>query len=316
MDLSELNSDYELLKEKYNRHEKILIQAYFSLKQKGEALRKLNEEMRSKDQELLIANQELKSVNENLSEKNMELKKALDKLQETQYQLIQSEKMASLGVLTSGVAHEINNPLNFIQGGVLILETYFKENLPEKFEDVRKVIDVINEGVKRTTAIVTSLDHYNRNNSLPVSNCNLHDIIDDCLVILNAQYNNRIEVQRKYTEKQYSFEGNEGKLHQAFLNIIANAIQSIQDKGKITIMTETLNEEINIAIEDNGAGIPEENLKKLFDPFFTTKEPGKGTGLGLTITYNIIKEHKGTIHYESETGVGTKVLVKFPLNYK
>jgi signal transduction histidine kinase len=314
MDLTELNNTYELLLEKYNRHEKILIQAYLSLKQKEEILRNLNNELSVKDEELLNANEELKSANESLFEKNSELKSALKRLQEAQSHLIQSEKMASLGVLTSGVAHELNNPLNFISSGVLFLETYFKENIPEKYEEVKRVIEGINAGVQRSSAIVHSLNQYNRSHSFPVSKCNLHDIIDDCLVILHTQYNNRIDVQKYYCEKQYSFEGNEGKLHQAFLNIIANSIQSIEDKGTLTILTSIVKEEVHIAIEDTGIGISEANLKKIFDPFFTTKETGKGIGLGLTITFNIIKEHNGIIQYESRTGVGTKVLVVLPLN--
>jgi signal transduction histidine kinase len=313
MNLSELNSAYELLLEKYNRHEKILIQAYLSLKQKEEALRKLNNELFAKDEELLNANEELKSANESLFEKNSELKLALDRLQETQLHLIQSEKMASLGVLTSGVAHEINNPLNFIASGVLYIETYFKENFPGKFEEIQDVFDGINAGVRRSSAIVHSLNQYNRSHTFPVSECNIHDVIDDCLVILHTQYNSRIDVQKQYSDKKYSFEGNEGKLHQAFLNIIANALQSIDDKGKVTIVTKIINEEIHIAIEDTGHGITEENLKKIFDPFFTTKETGKGIGLGLTITFNIIREHKGTIQYESKAGSGTKALVKLPV---
>ena len=135
-------------------------------------------------------------------------------------------------------------------------------------------------------------------------------------MILNNQLKNRVEVQKQYTEEQYILEGNEGKLHQVFLNILSNASQAIKDNGKITILTKLVKDDIHISITDNGHGISRENSKKVFDPFFTTKEPGKGTGLGLSITYNIIQEHNGTIELKSQVGVGTKVTIKLPAKTK
>jgi signal transduction histidine kinase len=249
---------------------------------------------------------ELISINDKLSE-------SINELKATQAYLIQSEKMASLGTLAAGIAHEINNPLNFIQGGTSFIETYIKDNFPDKFEEVQPVLAGINTGVIRAAAIVHSLNQYNSSDTLPFSNCNLHSIIDDCLVMLQNQYKYRIDVQKRYTDKYYTFEGNEGKLHQAFLNILANASQSIGDHGKVTILTNIVNKEIHIVITDNGHGMSEEILKKVFDPFFTTKDPGKGIGLGLTLSYNTIKEHKGTIELESQIGVGTTVIIKLPL---
>ena len=253
------------------------------------------------------------SYENELINSNEKLISKIEELKITQQQLIQTEKMASLGTLAAGIAHEINNPLNFIQGGVLFIENYMKENFPGRFEEIRPVIEGINTGVSRATIIVKSLNQYNRSETLPFSTCNLHDIIDGCLIMLHNQIKYKIEVQKQYTEKQYTFEGNEGKLYQAFLNILSNASQAIDDKGKISIITEILDEEIRISITDNGNGISKENLKKVFDPFYTTKDPGKGTGLGLSITYNIIKEHNGTIDIESQIGEGTTVILKLPI---
>jgi len=247
---------------------------------------------------------------------NEKLKLTVEELKTTQQHLIQSEKLASLGTLASGVAHEINNPLNFIQGGIAFIENYIKDNFPERLEEVQPVINGINTGVKRTADIVKSLSHYNRSDTLPLSICNLHEIIDDCLIMLRNQYKNRIEVLKQYTVKQHTILGKEGKLHQAFLNVLANACQAIKDKGSISIITNLINDEFQITITDSGQGISKENIKKIFDPFFTTKDPGRGIGLGLSITYNIIEEHKGTIEFESQIEEGTKVTIKLPLETK
>jgi PAS domain S-box-containing protein len=271
------------------------------------------QEIQQLNEELLASNEELHLVNERILEQKEALQASLNKLQETQKKLIQSEKMASLGILSAGIAHEINNPLNFINGGTLYMETFLKDNFPSHYEEIKPVIEGIQTGIKRATIIVKSLNQYSRGDSLPYSLCNLHEIIDDCLVMLHNQFKNRIEVQKYYSESQHEILGNEGKLHQAFLNVLANAGHAIDNKGNITITTDILKDKIRIVIADDGHGISPENLKNIFDPFFTTKEPGKGTGLGLSITYSIIQEHDGTIEFESNIGKGTKVTLKFPL---
>jgi PAS domain S-box-containing protein len=270
--------------------------------------------VKERTDELAAINEELNATNEELSNQREELQASLNKLHETQKQLVQAEKMASLGILSAGIAHEINNPLNFIQGGIEGLESYFNQNLKDHLENVEIFLNSIQVGVSRASGIVTGLSHYSRHNDDKKSDCNIHEIIDDSLLMLNHQLKNRIEVQKQYTEKPFIFEGNEGKLHQAFLNILTNAVHAIADKGKISIITKIQEKVIHIEINDTGQGISPDNLKKIFDPFFTTMEPGKGTGLGLSITYSIIQEHKGNIEYESQQGKGTKVTLKFPLN--
>jgi PAS domain S-box-containing protein len=273
----------------------------------------LKELVARKTEELELANEELQVTNENLFQQKEELISILKTLQATQQQLIQSEKMASLGILTAGVAHEINNPLNFISGGIQGLETYFKENLNEHAENVSPLIDAVNVGVKRVTDIVRSLNHYSRRDDLPLNNCNINSIIDNCLVMLHNQFKDRIEVKKTYTDIPCTISCREGKLHQALINIIANAGQSITNTGIITINTSIDDKYVVISVRDTGSGISEENLGKIFDPFFTTKDPGKGTGLGLSITYNIIKEHQGFIEIESEPGQGTNTIVRLPI---
>jgi len=245
-----------------------------------------------------------------------ELNETNVKLRETQQYLIHSEKMASLGVLSAGVAHEINNPLNFINGGINGIESYFESNLREHSEGVSPFIKAINTGVKRAADIVSSLSHYSRNEDLVLLNCDINSIIDNCLVMLQNEYKNKVEIIKNYTNLKYQIKAGEGKLHQAILNVISNSIHSIEKSGSIKITTDINENKIIILIEDTGCGISSENLKKIFDPFFTTKETGKGTGLGLSIAYNIIQEHSGTINYESELGKGTKAIIKLPIEIR
>lgn len=264
--------------------------------------------------ELASANEELRATNEELFLQKEELEATLTALQTAQNKLIHSEKMASLGVLSAGIAHEINNPLNFIHGGASAIRFYMEENLPSHFDDILPLLDAIDTGVKRASAIVSSLSHYSRGNDLAFEKCEMHSIIDNCLIMLQNQLKNKIKIIKNFAQESLSISGNEGKLHQAILNIIANAEQSIETTGSITITTEKTENMAQITIADTGHGISEENLQKIFDPFFTTKAPGKGTGLGLSIAFNIIQEHNGKIKFDSAIDLGTKVIIKLPLD--
>lgn len=249
-----------------------------------------------------------------VKDRTKELEIALVNLQETQNRLIQSEKMASLGVLAAGIAHEINNPLNFIQGGVSALNSYIQETLPDHTEETEPLIDAIQEGVKRSAAIVKSLNKYSRKDDFPHTLCNPHTIIESCLVMVQNQTKNRIDINKDFCTNGTQISCNEGQIHQAILNILINAIQAIEDKGVIIIKTSTKGQFFLICITDNGCGIEKSNLPRITDPFFTTKAPGQGTGLGLSITYNIISEHNGNLEFESQKGKGTTVTIKLPLN--
>jgi PAS domain S-box-containing protein len=266
----------------------------------------LEELVTSRTEELRMKNLELNTI-------NIELNATMDNLKEAQTQLIQTEKMASLGLLTAGVAHEINNPINYIYNGAAAIELILGEKDHETLNQLKPYTEAINIGIKRISDIVKSLSKYSRSEKTPFSNCNLHEVIDDCLIMLNNQYKNRIEIEKHYSLDPVLVYANEGQLHQAFLNILTNAVQAISDKGTIIIKTYIEDNIVNASFADTGIGILENNLNSIFDPFFTTKAPGEGTGLGLAITKRIINSHNGTITCNSILKKGTTFLIQLPL---
>jgi signal transduction histidine kinase len=267
-------------------------------------------------EELQAANEELYTKNQIIEEQNQELLATLNHLKTTQSQLVQAEKMASLGTLTAGIAHEINNPLNFLHGAYLGLESHFRSNELNSSENPAILMDSLKAGIDRISNIVKGLSHFSRENTNMNETCSVHNAIDNCLFLLNNQLKHRITVKKDYCKEAAIIKGNSGKIHQVFMNILLNSLQAIPDKGNIYISTraEPGGNILVTEIRDTGEGIREEHLKKITDPFFTTKEPGKGTGLGLSIAYSIIQEHNGTLEFESEYGKGTKARIILPLS--
>ena len=274
----------------------------------------LEDLVKERTEELAAANSDLKETNEELKSQREQLEVTYNKLEEAQGQLIETEKMASLGILTSGIAHEINNPLNYIFNGTVAIESLIKEKYPEQMDELSPLFSAINQGIGRASDIVKSLNICSRKEEQAFSECNVHEIIDNCLTMLKNKYKDRIEIIRNYAGNIPLFPGLEGKLHQAFLNVLNNAVQAIESEGKITISTSVASNMITVRISDTGAGISATNIKHIFDPFFTTKDPGKGTGLGLSITQKIIQEHGGTINCRSNIGEGSEFIINLLLN--
>lgn len=265
-------------------------------------------------EEVKTANEELQSTNDELYRQREQLELTLQQLKDTQEQLVQTEKMASLGILTAGVAHEINNPINYIYNGSVAIENYISENVPEHLENLKPLFDAINTGVTRTTNIVKSLSSYSRKEKVAFHKCQVHQILENCLTMLYNQYKNRIGINREFHDNLPEISANESSLHQVFLNILTNSIQAIDNEGTITIKTKAEKGAISVSISDNGKGMKEEDLSHIFDPFFTTKDPGKGTGLGLSIVQRIIKEHNGSINCKSRVNHGTEFIVNLPID--
>jgi phosphate/phosphite/phosphonate ABC transporter binding protein len=289
-------------------------------------------------------------LNEELIRKNDQLEDALSELKLAQDTLIHSEKMASLGLLTAGIAHEINNPVNFIFTGINGLEKNIKalmtvvtameqvEDQPpgsqrENIEAIKRInrfdavkaslnefIDGIRLGAKRTADIVSGLRNFARTDESERTLVNVHDCLDSTLVLLHFKFKEAgIQLVKQYDSTLPEMASYPGPLNQVFMNLFTNAIQAIQARGdgiagQISVTTRNAGGKVEISISDNGTGIPQDVLAKIFDPFFTTKKVGEGTGLGLSITYGIIHKHHGTMEVESEIGRGTSFYIELPIN--
>jgi len=300
---------------------------------------------KQKDNKLLKQQKEsILSINKELKSKNDAVESGIKKLKETQSKLVESEKMASLGQLTAGVAHEINNPVNYISSNLSplklsikeimeILNEYRKLNEPESkgsslekakqledkydieylVKELNTILDGISDGAERTKEIVLGLRNFSRLDKHELKQVILSDMIDSSLVLLRNQYKDRIEVIKSYDPDLTYVECFPGQLSQVLMNILSNAIQAIEGQGTITVKTELSGKESAIIISDTGKGIPNDELDNIFDPFYTTKEIGEGTGLGLSISYGIIQEHNGRIDVESKMGVGTSFKIFIPI---
>jgi len=272
---------------------------------------------------------------------NTDLTKTIQALKDAQGQLVQSEKMASLGQLVAGVAHELNNPVGFIYANFPQLEEYVKDlldlidallDLPmdeasQKLaereikdadldflrDDILEIIHSGKSGAARIKEIVFSLRSFSRLDEAELKSVLLEDGLNDTLAILNHQTKGRIKVIKDYqlNEPVICFAG---QVNQVFMNIIYNGIQAISGEGTLTISTRKENEWAITTIEDSGSGIPQDIMGRIFDPFFTTKKIGEGTGLGLSISYGIIEKHGGRIEVASEPGKGTRFTIHLKLN--
>ena len=233
------------------------------------------------------------------------------KLEETHLQLVGSEKMASLGKLAAGIAHEINNPL----GGILIYSSLMMEDLPES-DPKRADLGRIVQEASRCKEIVKNLLEFARQTEPRMEPTDTNRAIKDVLFFLeNQALFHNIQIIKKLAPSLLPVHGNAGQLKQVFMNILINAAEAMHGNGVLTIVTRPSFDRKTILIDftDTGEGIPEGNLTRIFDPFFTTKEVGKGTGLGLATSYGIIESHEGKIHVRSKVGEGTTFTIELPL---
>jgi two-component system NtrC family sensor kinase len=272
----------------------------------------------------------LLAKNEVIERHQKELTLSVENLKITQEHLVQSEKMVSLGALTAGIAHEINNPLNFISGGVEALKiemddlskaagnpSMLQQAFNESEENIRDVLTSIGSGVQRANKIIMNLLFFSSPQTRGKEMVDIHETLEAALTILNSKLKERdIHVIKNYDTLPLIL-ASAVQLSQVFLNIIDNAIYALgktEEQRTLIISTTRQDDVIKISIADNGAGIPEELQRKIMDPFFTTKEIGKGTGLGLSISRGIIHSHHGSLHVVSEEGKGAEFITSLPVN--
>lgn len=306
-----------------------------------------NEELEAQQEELRANLDRVTELNESLTRARDELRETVEQLKETQSQLIHAEKMSSLGQLTAGIAHEINNPINYVNGGVdaleenisilletleayetltpRITETEFQRKIVEieklkedtsyvlSKEMTTELLDSIKIGASRTAGIVKNLRNFSRLDEAELQEIDIREGIDSALLLLNNKIKNRVRINKDYAPEASLVECYAGQLNQVFLNLLSNAADAIEGVGDITIKTKKIDEaRVEIVIADTGAGIPDDVLPRIFEPFYTTKKVGEGTGLGLSISHSIIKEHRGTLEAKNRTAGGAEFKIIIP----
>ncbi|HEX2667677.1 MAG TPA: ATP-binding protein [Gammaproteobacteria bacterium] len=291
----------------------------------------------------------LNAMEAQLAKQTKDLAAAYKELKASQLQLIQSEKMASLGQMVAGVAHEINTPLGYVKNNIEMMEMFFEtsrellgacnaladtllsetateQQLQEQLavltalrigqsgehEDVVKLFGDTRFGVDQISELVKNLKDFSRLDRAAADDVDLNECLDSAVLLARNVLKARVEVLRQYGALP-RISCMPSQLNQVFLNLITNAAQAIEGTGRILIKTEAEPECLKVTVQDTGKGIPEDVLPRIFDPFFTTKPVGQGTGLGLSITYQIIQQHGGDIRVTSQPGKGSRFTIRLPL---
>ena len=299
-----------------------------------------------------ILESELRAGNEELIKRTKELENSNNQLKEIQAQLIQSEKMAAIGLLAAGIAHAINNPIGFIKSNLSIIGDYIEsllsvtsqsdkllaflakegrtEEEKSKFvselkskiksiefdylkKDIPAILNETAEGISRVTSIVEDLSGFSRASETDWEIYDLHKGLDSTINIANNEIKYNASVIKNFGEIPL-IDCIPSQINQVILNVIINAAQSIDESGEITVVTKLKGDRVSISITDTGSGIEPDDLEHLFEPFFTTKPIGMGTGLGLSVSYGIVKAHGGDIEITSNLGTGTTVEILLPVS--
>ncbi|MEJ2060214.1 MAG: ATP-binding protein [Gammaproteobacteria bacterium] len=295
----------------------------------------------------------VEALQDRLAASSHELSLAYGRLKASHGQLVQTEKMASLGQMVAGLAHEINTPLGYVRNNLelvreqltpitdtvtaaehlmhavrgsandapqpgldqhaKLLESHLEVLAPQELlPELGQVFDDTLHGVDRIAELILNLKNFARLDQADTTEANINALLDSALTIAGHLLKNRVQVQREYGELP-PLSCAPSHLNQVFLNMLSNAAQAIEGEGRILIRTWADDADINIVFQDSGKGIEAENLKKIFDPFFTTKPVGQGTGMGLSISYQIVRQHGGRIRVGSKPGVGTKFHIQLPV---
>jgi len=278
---------------------------------------------------------------DHLESQNIELAESKTELERLQAQLVHTEKMASLGQLAAGIAHELNNPAGFIYGNMDLLGDYLAQlqsllsiydrvvlpadalqsvnslkaeiRYERLVDDLDSILADCREGAERICDVVKNLRLFSRLDEAEIKKVDVHSGIDSTVRLLSRYFSGgHVTLRREYGDLP-PIHCYAGQLNQVWMNLLVNAAQAVPDRGEVSISTRLEQDSVVVDISDTGAGIPEDQLSRIFDPFFTTKPVGEGTGLGLSISYGIIERHGGTIAVVSEIGTGTTFTVRIPI---
>ena len=292
----------------------------------------------------------LSAMEQQISQNAADLNKAYKQLSSSQAQLVQSEKMAALGQMVAGVAHEINTPLGYVNNNIDMLREFFGQlncvlqahqqladtllaphsteidiaeslaaiddakagiELEQFFADLDGLFNDTFYGVEQISELVMGLKDFSRLDQAVTDNVSLNDCIESALLIARNTLKYKVEVLKRLEDLPY-IRCTASQINQVLLNLFTNAAQAIEDKGYLLIKTWTDEQQVYVSVQDTGKGIAPQHLAKIFDPFFTTKPVGQGTGLGLSISYKIIQQHGGTIRVVSQVGKGTRFVIALP----
>jgi signal transduction histidine kinase len=291
-------------------------------------------------------------MEQQISQSSADLNRAYQQLSSSQAQLVQSEKMAALGQMVAGVAHEINTPLGYVNNNIEMVREFFAQmqfivnaheqlantllapntsdidvaeslaalddaksdmDLTQWFMDLDTLFNDTFYGVEQISELVTGLKDFSRVDQAVTDNVSLNDCIDNALLIARNTLKYKVEVIKRL-ENIPKIRCTASQINQVLLNLFTNASQAIKDKGYLLIKTWSDASSVYVSVQDTGCGISPENLSRIFDPFFTTKPVGEGTGLGLSITFKIIQQHGGSVRVVSEVGKGSRFVIALPLN--
>jgi len=315
----------------YSGH--LLVRTLNAERERRLLLEKVNRELES---QVVERTHELVNAHQELSKRHALLETAYRDLTNAQQHLVHSEKMASLGMLVAGIAHELNNPISYVHSNLEFIQDYIERlagvvsvpavhpdplgdtpskrttHLETTLKTLRELIASCQEGSERVKKIVLDLRTFSRIDDLGLALADLHEGIESTLNLLSHQYGDRITLHRDYGSLPL-VECYPSQINQVLMNLLQNAAQAIPYRGDVWIRTEAPGEWVKIVIRDNGVGIAQEHLNRIFDPFFTTKDVGMGTGLGLSISYGIIEKHGGKIQVKSKTHEGTEFIIELPL---